>query len=124
MLVQRLFEDERRSCAGWRQQRIKDGPRTISGARRLQRLTNTSILDLRDLEADGRADDRAFRWWIEAMKEASWSQREGSPKIVVLKGADHAVDIGRPGADRLRDIAPCGGDRSDLFYDGAGLRES
>ena len=61
-LSERLIENERRSRTGWRQQRIQDGPSTVSSAKSLQHLANASVLDIRDIEVDGRAGNGARRW--------------------------------------------------------------
>jgi hypothetical protein len=58
-LTERLPEDERRACAGRRQQRIENGPGAIGRARRLQHLPDTGILNLGDFQIDGGPGDRA-----------------------------------------------------------------
>ena len=45
-LSERLLEDERRSCTGRRQQRVRDGSRAVSCALGLQYFPNAGILDV------------------------------------------------------------------------------
>jgi hypothetical protein len=122
-LSERLFEDERRS---WSRSASAAHPGWTTHHKRCPAsATPHEYQHPRSPRPRGRRSGRrqGLPRVDRSYEGASWSQREGSPKIVVLKGADHAVDISRPGADRLRDVAPCGGDRRDLFYDGAGLRQ-